>query len=378
MVASTDLIKRWTWGLGALSALFLLAWTLETLATLLLLSFLLAYVLNPITTRLDKLRFINRTAATTITLIGLLVAFSMMMFVVLPDVIDEVRSFVARLPFLLEELQTEWVPKIEKLFEISIPLSIEDAVDQFGRDFEALAPQVIGHLGSVMGRIFGGTASVVTSAVSVFMFPLFLFFQLKDYPRILETIDNLIPLDHKERAHALGREIDEGLSAFLHGQFTVMLILGTLYSIGYSIVGIPVAIGAGLITGLLCFIPYLGPATGFILALILGILDSNGIAPVLGVVIVFVTVQLLDGMFITPRILGGKLGLRPLWIIIALMAGAELFGFMGVLLAVPTTAVLKVLVRHSVDHYKHSSVYMESHYGGSEPEAPSPSEKTAP
>ncbi len=376
MLSSADLIKRWAWGLGLPLAFLFLAWTLETLATLLLLSFLLAYVLNPIATRLDKLRFINRTAATTITLIGLIVAFSMMMFVVIPDVIDEVRSFVARLPFILEQLQTRWVPRLEDLLNITIPLSIADAVDQFGRDFESVAPQVIGHMGSVVSHIFGGTASVVTSAVSVFMFPLFLFFQLKDYPRILETIDNLIPLDHKMRAHALGREIDEGLSAFLHGQFTVMLILGTLYAIGYSIVGIPVAIGAGLITGLLCFIPYLGPAAGFVLALILGILHSNGIAPVVGVVIVFVTVQVFDGMFITPRILGGKLGLRPLWIIIALMAGAELFGFMGVLLAVPTTAVLKVLVRHSVAHYKHSSVYMESHHH--EPDSQAPHKKSAP
>jgi predicted PurR-regulated permease PerM len=155
-------------------------------------------------------------------------------------------------------------------------------------------------------------------------------------------------------------KIDKSLSAFLHGQFMVMLVLGTLYSIGYSVVGIPVALGVGLLTGVLCFIPYFGAATGFVLALLLSLLAQKGLGTLMGVAIVFGSVQMLDAILITPKIIGGQLGLSPLWIIIALMAGGELFGFFGILLAVPTIAVLKVLVSHSIRRYKRSSIYRDS------------------
>ncbi|MCP4674875.1 MAG: AI-2E family transporter [Deltaproteobacteria bacterium] len=357
MLDTRQLARRWLWGLGIIVVVFFAAWRLKALAILFLLSFLLAYVLNPIVTRLDKLRFINRTAGTFITLFGLLMGFFAVLFIIVPEVVEEFRQFLSRMPAQLVRLQEVVVPWIEKNFDIAIPLSVGDAVNQFGREINNLAPKVIGPATQVIARVFGGTFSAVFAAVGALMFPLFLFFLLKDYPRVVATVDGLIPRANIERYHQIGHEVDEALSAFLHGQFMVMLVLGTLYSIGYSIVGIPVAIGVGLLTGLLCFIPYVGAATGFVLALLLSLLEFQGWGTVFGVVIVFAAVQLADATFITPKILGGKLGIRPLWIIVALMAGAELFGFLGVLLAVPTTAVLKVLVGHTLDRYRRSSLY---------------------
>ncbi|MCP4606931.1 MAG: AI-2E family transporter [Proteobacteria bacterium] len=348
---------RWLWGLGAAALFLIVAWRLENLAILFLLSFLVAYVLNPLVTRLERLRFVNRTSATLITLFGLLVGFLAVLFIIVPEVVNEFRHFLSRMPAQLDRLQSFVVPWIERNFDVDIPLSVGDAFDQFRREINEIAPKVIGPATEIVARIFGGTFSAVFAVVSALMFPLFLFFLLKDYPSLLATADGYIPRQNLDRFHQIGREVDESLSAFLHGQFMVMLVLGTLYSIGYSVVGIPVAIGVGLLTGMLCFIPYVGAATGFVLALILSLLDFDGFGTVFGVIIIFSIVQLLDGTVITPRILGGKLGLRPLWIIVALMAGAELFGFLGVLLAVPTIAVLKVLMSHMIEFYKSSNLY---------------------
>ncbi len=364
MVEHRQLWKRWLWGLGVLVVFLALVWRLERLATIVLLSFLLAYVLNPLVTRLTRLRFISRTFATVIALLGLLAGMLAMMLFIIPGVVSEFRQLMSRMPIYISQFKDTVVPWLEHNLAINVPLNLRDALDQFGQDLSAVAPKLIGPATSVVAQAFGGTFSVVSIGVGALMFPLFLFFLLKDFPRIVGAVDGLVPPRNRENLHQIGREIDLSLSAFLHGQFTVMLILGSLYSIGYSIVGIPVAIGVGLITGLLCFIPYVGAAVGFLLALLLSLLVYKGPFGVLGVIFVFIVVQVFDATFITPKILGGKLGVRPLWIIIALMAGGELFGFLGVLLAVPTTAVVKVLVIHSLEKYRSSALFLSATHPG--------------
>jgi predicted PurR-regulated permease PerM len=352
------LLQRWLWGLSSLALFILLAWRLERLAILVLLSFLVAYVLNPLVTRLARLRLLGRTSATLITLTGLVVGILAVAFVIIPEVVGEVRQFLTRLPTLSERFTGTAIPWIEQHLGVAIPDTFGSAFDQAVAYAQGEGSRLIGPASSILGGIVGRTTSFLFAVVGSLMFPLFLFFLLKDFPRIIDAIDNLVPVRNRVAVREVGHDVDRSLSAFLHGQFTVMLILGTLYSIGYSIVGVPVAVGVGLLTGLLCFIPYVGAATGLILALLLSALEMRGFNSVLGALIVFGVVQLLDAVLITPKILGGKLGLRPLWIIVALMAGAELFGFLGVLLAVPTTAVLKVLVTHTLDKYRKSDLYL--------------------
>jgi len=359
MTSTKSLMRRWLFGIGVFVLFIIITLRLENLATLLLLSFLLAYVLNPLTMRFERLRYVNRIGATVITFFCLLLCFGALIFIVFPEIISEFRQFLGRLPELLTRLKQFIVPWIEGQFNVRVPLSISGAILQFGKDISDLAPRIIGPATNVIAKLFGGTFSVLAKSIAVLMFPLFLFFLLKDYNVIVKKIDDLIPLRNKNIVHELANKIDKSLSAFLHGQFLVMLILGTLYSIGYSIVGIPVALGLGLFTGILCFIPYVGAAMGFLLALLLAMLEFRGFAPIFGTIVVFGTVQTLDAILITPKIIGGKLGVSPLWIVVALMAGGELFGFIGILLAVPTIAVLKVLIGHTIIRYKDSLIYTE-------------------
>ncbi len=371
MTFRKQLVQRWLWGLGSLTLFILLAWRLESLATLVLLSFLVAYVLNPLVTRLARIRLLGRTSATLITLTGLLVGILAVLFVIIPEVVGEIRQFLTRLPALSERFTDTVIPWIERHLGVAVPDSFGSAFDQIVAYAQGEGSKLIGPASSILGGIVGRTYSVLFAVLGTLMFPLFLFFLLKDFPRIIAAIDDLVPERNREAVREVGREVDKSLSAFLHGQFTVMLVLGTLYSVGYSIVGVPVAVGVGLLTGLLCFIPYVGAATGLVLALLLSALEMRGFNSVLGALIVFGVVQVLDAVLITPKILGGKLGLRPLWIIVALMAGAELFGFLGVLLAVPTMAVLKILVSHTLEKYRASDLYRTCDTDEADP-APAP------
>ncbi|MBN2715573.1 MAG: AI-2E family transporter [Deltaproteobacteria bacterium] len=356
------ILKRWAWGLLALTGFFFLAWRLGFLAILILLSFLVAYVLNPLVTRLSSIKRIGRTAATVTTMAGLTVGFFALLFFILPQVLEEAKTFLYKLPALTDKLERMVGPWLEEKYHFHIPKTWNDAADQIYQQIRKDGQKYVGPAAYATRMLFGTTFTFIFALVGALMFPLFLFFLLKDFPKIINTVDSLVPMRHQKTVRRLAKEADESLSAFLHGQFTVMLVLGTLYSIGYSIVGIPLAVGVGLLTGMLCFIPYLGAGTGCIIALLMAIFSFNGWQPILGVAIVFASVQALDAAVITPRVLGGKLGLQPLWIIVALMAGGELFGFLGVLLAVPTTSVLKVLVVFSMDIYKHSHLYNTGDY----------------
>ncbi|MBN2803530.1 MAG: AI-2E family transporter [Deltaproteobacteria bacterium] len=353
----SPIIKKWIWVLLGFAVFFFIASLLGNVAILLLLSSLVAYIFNPLVTRLASIRFLGRTSATVISFTGLIVALFTVLFFLLPHVIKEFKSFFDHLPSLVERLDLTVTPYIEKYFDIKIPRTWNDVFNQIYSHMKAHGDLIFKPASDITKVVFGTTFRALFFLASLFMFPLFVFFLLKDFPQILDTIDTLVPKRYKITVRSLAKDIDLSLSAFLHGQFTVMLILGTLYSVGYSIVGIPLALGVGLLTGLLCFIPYLGAASGFVLALLMAIFSFEGWEPIWGVTIVFSSVQALDAVLITPKILGGKLGLQPLWIILALMIGGQIFGFLGVLLAVPSVAVLKILVKFTFENYKKSEFY---------------------
>ncbi|MGE0755235.1 MAG: AI-2E family transporter, partial [Alphaproteobacteria bacterium] len=187
--------------------------------------------------------------------------------------------------------------------------------------------------------------------------PIVAFYLLRDWDRLVDHIDNLLPRKHAATIREQMRIIDRTLAGFLRGQFNVCLILGTYYAIGLTLVGLKFGLLIGLATGFLTIFPYVGLMLGMGIGLSVALFQFGDFMPVAMTLAVFVTGQIIEGYFITPKLVGDKVGLHPVWIIFGMLAGAALFGFVGILLAIPVTAVMGVLIRFAISRYKLSNYY---------------------
>ena len=339
----------WT-GLGLcfLGLFYLLAPVL----TPFLLAGILAYICNPIVDRLQRVGLprVLGIAAVLLLLIALVAGLAL---ILVPLLIEEASVLAARLPEGMAVANDKLNPWLLEHFDLRLNF-----------DQEALKKLISDNWGSVEavgGKLFeslkiGGVALIGLTA-NLLLAPVVMFYLLLDWRELLRRLDNAIPRPWRSKAVAMAKDIDNVLSQFLRGQILVMLALAIYYSVALSIAGLPSALAIGLLTGLLIFVPYLGFAIGLILALLVATLQFTGLAPIVGVLIVFGIGQVLEGFLLTPFLVGNRIGLHPLAIIFALMAFGQLFGFFGILLALPASAVLLVGLRELRALYLASRFY---------------------
>jgi predicted PurR-regulated permease PerM len=197
---------------------------------------------------------------------------------------------------------------------------------------------------------------------NIVLLPILTFYFLRDWDKLVERVAALIPRDHVATVDRLALESNDVLGAFLRGQFLVMLALGAIYAVGLSVVGLKLGLLIGIIAGLISFVPYLGTATGIVLGVIAALVQTGGDWSLVALVlVVFVIGQMLEGYVLTPRIVGDRIGLHPVAVIFAIMAGGQLFGFLGMLLALPVAAVANVLLRYAHERYTQSKLYAGDH-----------------
>jgi predicted PurR-regulated permease PerM len=208
-----------------------------------------------------------------------------------------------------------------------------------------------------VGAAVFGTVGVIFVVLGTLIIPIFAIYLLGDFDRIVARASLLVPRRYAPHVTAVVGEIHATLGRYVRGQLITCLVLATLYASGLALTGIRLAVPIGLLTGMLAFIPYVGLATGTLLAVLMALLDWHSSGQLAAVVVVMASVGVLDGMVITPRIVGGSVGLKPLEVLLTMMASATLFGFLGVLLAVPIGAVLKILLHRAVEMYLGSSFY---------------------
>lgn len=216
---------------------------------------------------------------------------------------------------------------------------------------------------NVLGFVSRSGLAAIWWATNLVLIPILAFFFLRDWDRFVERMASLIPRDHILTVTRLAKESDEVLGGFLRGQFLVMAALGVMYGLGLWLVGIKVGILIGIIGGLLSFVPYLGPASVVVMGVIAALVQGLGMPGLAGVGVVFVVAQLIESYVLTPKLVGERIGLHPMAVIFAVMAGGVLFGFLGMLLALPMAAVINVLLRFSVERYRASKVYTGDHPG---------------
>lgn len=332
-----------------LSLLLVAGWLLYLLSPILmpfLAGALLAYVLNPVVDRLVRWR-LPRVPAVILVFLVLLVAVVMLAAFVVPLIEQQVSGFLARLPRYLETAERVWLPRLQT--------GLGDFITV---DAGAIKDMILGHwaeIGQWLRKAVAGFArsgfGLLGTLLNTALIPIVLFYLLMDWDRLPGRVRGLCPPRHRPVFSRLMGETDEVLGSFLRGQLLVMLSLGTVYSAGLMLVGLDLAIPIGAVAGLVSFVPYLGFIVGLASAGLAAYLQFHDPVMLLAVSAVFLSGQLLDGVLLTPRLVGDRIGLHPVAVIFAVMAGGQLFGFFGVLLALPTAAVLKVWLKHWHDYY---------------------------
>lgn len=330
-----------------------LGYVLRSVLLPLFLAFLVAYALEPIVARVERLH-IPRSVGAPLVMAALVAAGAALLFGAVPLVINEFRDAAHRLP---EELSTLHL-RVDRLlldrFHYQMPASFSELFAKYG----TVAREHLPDAGKIAGALFG-TFSAIFVGLGLLIIPVIALYLLGDFDRIIAQAAALIPRRWAPSVTAIAAEIHTTLGRYVRGQILTNALLATLYALGLSLVGVRLAVPIGVLTGMLGFIPYVGLASGTVLALLMALLDWHGAGQVVGVAVVMASVGTLDAFLITPRIVGGSVGLKPIEVLLTMMAAATLFGFLGVLLAVPIGAVLKILIGHGVDAYLRSRFYRE-------------------
>jgi predicted PurR-regulated permease PerM len=331
---------------------------LRGVLTPILLAFVIAYILDPVVDRLAAWR-VPRPAGIAIVLGGVLGAAALFLALVLPGIVAEVAGVIQELPKQLTELWARIVPWLEQR-GIAVPHSTEEWVERLSTYASTVASSVLATAGNLLSSLMGGTLSVIGSVVAAFVVLVLAVYLLNDFDRITVGVTELIPLRWRATVTSYAGEIDEILNQFLRGQLTVMAILAVLYGGAYALLGVRLALPIGIAAGILNFIPYLGGAFALAAGVLMSLLDGWHTWQLVGVVLAYTVVQTLEGFVITPRIVGKTVGLSEIWVLVALFVGGEIFGFLGVLLAVPAAAVAKIFVARGVQYYRKTDLFLRA------------------
>ena len=336
-----------------LALIALCAWLVYLLAPVLtpfLVSGLLAYLGNPAVKRLVRWHLPRPLAVVLVFLLFLLLVSALSLFLI-PALQTQLTAFIAKLPSYLDWLQHKALPQVQALLGIELQLDLAAVQATFQEHW--------GEVGNWARAFFlyvtRSGLSVIGWFATMLLIPVITFYLLLDWDRLPSRLLLLVPRRNRERLARLARETDEVLGSFLRGQLVVMMALAAVYSAGLTLVGVDLALPIGVSAGLVSFVPYLGFIGGLTSAGIAAYLQFHDTWPLLGVAGVFLTGQVLESFWLTPRLVGKRIGLHPVAVIFAIMAGGQLFGFTGILLALPAAAVLKVWLRHARQFYSDES-----------------------
>ena len=301
---------------------------------------ILSYVGTPVVAWLERRR-VPRAAGAVLVIIAIAAFMGGLMLVVAPLISSEISRIAEKLPELLTKVQEQWLPWLNATFGTAFSFDLTQ--------LKTLAKDNAGAVGGISAKLAGslqfGGQILLGLIVNLTLVPVVMFYLLRDWPRLIDGIDGMMPRSIRPTVRDLAREIDAVLSEFLRGQGMVMLALAAYYCIALSVAGLEFSIAVGLVTGLLVFIPYIGFGLGLMLGMLAALTQFNTLGPIIAIAAIFMIGQILEGFVLVPYLVGDRIGLHPLAVIFALMAFGQLFGFVGVLLALPASAALLVALR---------------------------------
>ncbi len=321
------------------------------------LAFLLAYVLDPVVDILEK-RGIRRTVGIAVVTGVMLILFLLVCSYAYPILHRHISELADTLPVYAEKIKNKLGPVISD-FSVKYELEIDQVVDNAKTYLKNNASAILAPLSGFTRKAFSSTVNLLLSLLNIVIIPVFAFYLLKDMNTLMPRLARLVPVKYRDWTIARFREVDQAMGRFIRGQLTVAAILAIYYSVFLWITGIPTGIVIGIVAGFANIVPYLGIAVGVIPACVFAYLEFGFGWQIIAVLAIFISAQMLEGMVITPKIVGDSVGLHPLAVMIALLIGGELFGFLGILLAVPGAAAIMVFVKSGYDFYINSELYLE-------------------
>ncbi|GMV39825.1 MAG: hypothetical protein AMXMBFR64_15410 [Myxococcales bacterium] len=325
---------------------------LSTVTTPILLALVLAYVTSPFVDTLERRRVPRLLTAIVMVLLVLAGAFLFMVFLI-PRVVEQVLALIARLPNWVSDTLGTVRPWIERTFELQLDLD----PDQIRVELSQFTQRVVGDWSNLVETALTSAFALAVALGNLLLIPLFTVYLLKDFPHIRDAAIDLVPPRHRARLSAVATRVNAVVASYVRGTLIVIAILAVVYSVALSIMGIPFAILLGIAGAFLNVIPWVGPVVGMVLTLLMALLEGMGWGTMLGVVLLFAIVPVIDTSILSPNIVGERVGLPPLTVIIAILVFGQLFGVVGILLAVPVSAVLKVLMSEVLRAWHESEVY---------------------
>ena len=345
----------------AITAIF--SWLIYLLVPILtpfVVAAILAYICDPWVNKLRTLKLprgwkLPRSLAALLVMFSLVGLLTLLILIMLPLLQKEFNHFVTGLPILLETARLKVLPLLQQYFNVNVQWDSEVLKDLLVTHWQSAG----GAAAKVLPWLGGSGAMLLALLMNVLLIPLVLFYLLRDWPVLMAKIEQAIPRRLHAKVLEIAGEVDGVLAQFLRGQISVMLLMSSYYVFGLWLTGLQFALPIGVVAGMLVFVPYLGMFTGLALATLAAFTQFDQFTSIVLVWAVFGVGQLLEGMLITPWLVGDRIGLHPLAVVFSLLAFGQLFGFFGLLLALPLSAALLVGLRHASSWYVNSSLYKE-------------------
>ncbi|MCW5730506.1 MAG: AI-2E family transporter [Alphaproteobacteria bacterium] len=340
--------------LAVVAASFLLLWLLSDILLPFIAGMAVAYLLDPLADRLERAG-LSRTFATSIILGLFFGAFLLVTVLLYPVLVGQLVNLLAGLPALVEKLREALLPIVSRLL-VDFPDAGNVSLRQA---FGGSADKAVSWIGGLLGRIWGGGIALVNFLSLLVVTPIVAFYLLRDWDKLVQRIDSWLPRQHAATIRAQAGEINRTLAGFVRGQLSVCLVMAVYYALALSIIGLDFGLIIGLLSGAISFIPYVGALLGFGVSVAVALVQFWPEYPwIIATIAVFALGQFAEGNLISPKLVGDRVGLHPVWLIFALLAFGLLFGFVGILIAVPAAAVIGVLTRFAIARYLDSRLYL--------------------
>lgn len=330
-----------------------LVYLLAPVLTPFLISALLAYLGDPLVDRLEEHK-VSRTLGVVVVFFVMSLAGLIFLLVMIPMLEKQISVLIVKAPQAIDSLQDTILPRIAQFAGFETPTLDTSA---FKRAIMGNWQNFGGAMGGIVEKLTSSGLKIINWLAFLVLIPVVTFYLLRDWDIMIAKIHDLLPRRLESTVNRLAKECDEVLAEFFRGQLSVMIVLAIIYTVGLMIVGLDLAFLIGMLSGLVSFVPYLGFIVGIVVAGIAALMQFQDGIHLVYVAIVFGIGQALEGMVLSPLLVGDRIGLHPVAVIFAVMAGGQLFGFVGVLLALPVAAVIVVIVRHWHELYKESDFY---------------------